>query len=120
MLVKQISIQNLSDDILIIMDLAIPCGLILNELITNAVKHAFVDTENGLIIVSAKKNSDSINLSVQDNGIAYQDIDNFKNTFGLGLNLVHNLVRQIDGTISFKYENGLNVTISFPQEKKFC
>jgi len=110
---QNISIENSSDNILINMDAAVPCGLIINELIVNAVKHAF-DDSGGTIKVSVTRRSDLVVLSVEDDGISYPHMDSFQDSFGLGLSLVDNLVKQINGTITFENGNGMKIHVEFP------
>ncbi|WP_017653396.1 sensor histidine kinase [Fortiea contorta] len=83
-------------------DTAIPCGLIINELISNALKHAFNNREQGDIYVNfSKLYTDKYSLSISDNGIGLpKDIDYYKNQ-SLGLQLVWNLVEQLEGSITF-------------------
>ena len=77
---------------------AIPCGLIVNELITNYLKHAIPDNINGEITIDLLKIDDKYVLNIDDNGVGFPDNIDYKNTESLGLQLVTSLVDQIDGT----------------------
>lgn len=79
-------------------DMAIPCGLILNELITNALTHAFPNGESGEIHVGLRRNAVGVcELSVRDSGIGVPSNIVIEGSKTLGLRLVRSLTRQIDG-----------------------
>jgi PAS domain S-box-containing protein len=99
-------------------DLAIPCGLIINELISNSFKYAFPDNRKGSIKIDLKSvdNNDYL-LIISDNGIGFpKDVD-FKNTKSLGLQLVNTLVGQIDGSIAMQNHSGTTYTIRFAKRE---
>ncbi len=93
---------------------AIPCGLIINELITNAFKHGFTKGGQGTInVVMHYKNDDEIELIIANDGKPFPiDID-FRNTQSLGLQLVTSLVQQIDGEIELDRDGETKFTILF-------
>lgn len=94
---------------------AIPCGLIINELVSNTMKHAFPEDKMGDINIEFHSKDKNLILSVQDNGVGFpQDID-FKNTESLGLSIVNSLVGQIDGEIEMVVNGGTKFTITFPE-----
>ena len=96
------------------LDQAVPSGLIMNELITNSLKYAFANnsTDNKLFI-SMKETNNIIELRVRDNGIGLPNNYSFENSETLGLQLVFTLVDQLDASISFVNENGIDFLISF-------
>jgi len=94
------------DEIYFDVDTAIPCGLIVNELITNCLKHAFPGDDKGEICIELLKTDDKHVLNVKDNGVGFPEDIDFKNTKSLGLQLVNNLVSQVDGTIELDGSNG--------------
>lgn len=100
------------EDISLNMDKAIPCGLIINELVTNSVKHAFPDGEGTVTIRLASKDGE-IQLIVADDGIGFPENLDFKNTDTLGLKLVNILVHQIEGEITLKRNRGTIFEIIF-------
>jgi len=102
------------DEVSLSMRTSIPCGLIINELVTNAIKHAF-GPEGGTINVELQDLGDgSIFLSVADNGRGLQeDPESLKDGDTLGLRLVHILVKQLNGTLKTTSDNGLRFEISF-------
>jgi PAS domain S-box-containing protein len=94
-------------------DDAIPCGLIINELVTNALKHAFPKKRSGAIVVEVKKQRGTrVRLSIRDNGVGLKKRP--AESASLGLTLVHALTEQLKGTIVFGKTQGTSVTIEFP------
>jgi PAS domain S-box-containing protein len=102
--------------ILIGMDTAIPCGLILNELITNSIKHAFNECE-GEIKIDFYLEKGSYILICSDNGVGFPEDIDFKETTTLGMQLVRSLVKQLDGIIELYRGNGTKFTIKFKELK---
>ncbi len=92
-------------------DRAIACGLLVNELVANALKHAFPD-EEGLIVIRLDQHEDTIELIVRDQGIGLPLVlpDEIPK---LGLRLVHRLVAQLDGTLHVDRHRGTTVSIRF-------
>lgn len=95
-------------------DKAISCGLIVNELITNALKHAFPDGAGGRIRVELRRQSGGwVTLCVRDSGIG-KPLQFDEPTISLGTQLVKTLTGQLQGTIATSLEGGTSVTIRFP------
>jgi PAS domain S-box-containing protein len=116
----EISIEIAVEDVLLGLDTAIPCGLILNELITNSVKHAFIHRRRGKIIIMFRQDKDRhvYVLTYRDNGIGLPEGIELANPVSLGLSLVKNLTDQIDGTLQMvPSDGGLCFQISFPMNK---
>jgi len=101
-------------DVSLPIETSIPCGLILNELVSNALKHAFPEGRGGEVNISMKAEGDHFTLTVQDNGIGFPEAVDFQNTQSLGLELVNLLVGQINGTIDLQVDGGTTFTITFP------
>jgi PAS domain S-box-containing protein len=80
---------------------AVPCGLIINELISNSLKHGFPDGRSGEISVRVSSEEGRITLQVADNGVGMPAGLDSRNTESLGLQLVNLLARQLRGSISF-------------------
>ncbi len=95
------------------LDTGISCGLIVNELISNALKYAFVKQDEGQIVVSLEKKGKSHVLIVEDNGAGFPSTVDYRNTHSLGLQLVLGLVDQIDGEIQLKKGGGTKFIITF-------
>lgn len=97
-------------------DTAIPCGLIINELVSNALKYAFPDQDCGEIKVKVTQDSQqSISLTIADNGMGLPHEFNVEQTQTLGLRMVKTLTRQISGTLTVSQEAGTSFNIHFPQ-----
>jgi len=95
---------------------AIPCGMILTELVTNALKHAYNNNKgNGLLkITCTKSEAGNFDIVVKDNGIGLPDNIDIHNSESSGLQLITILTSQIDGKISVHTENGTEFRINFP------
>ena len=94
-------------------DIAIPCGLIVNELVSNAFKHAFPKRSDGTITVEIKDEKTRYVVSVEDDGIGLPEGFNLNSFNSLGLEIVCSLVEQLDGQITFESnpETKFNITI---------
>lgn len=103
---RDITTRFTLDDIRLDVDTAIPCGLIINELVTNSLKHAFPDRRNGELSIFFTKSGSSLTLKVEDNGIGLPDNFDHKQTGTLGLQLVNALTRQLRGNVQFLSDNG--------------
>ena len=96
-------------------DQAVPCGLIVSELVSNAIKHAFPEARQGEILVELILEApDSITLRVIDNGIGLPDALKLDEVQSVGLSLVNALVRQLGGTLDIRREAGTLFEIHFP------
>lgn len=89
------------DDIHLPVDAAVPCGLIVNELVTNSIKHAFAGRERGSLAISAASHGEGVVLRIEDDGVGMPPDFDMNTTETLGLQLVTNLVRQLRGTLTF-------------------
>ncbi|MBF0540774.1 MAG: PAS domain S-box protein [Nitrospirae bacterium] len=110
-----ITLKVTSDEILLNIETAIPCGLIINEIITNSLKYAFPDNRKGEIIINFYcKEDNNLSLIIGDNGIGLpKDID-FTKTKSLGLSLINNLAkRQLDGLCEIVNNKGVVYMITF-------
>ncbi len=100
------------------LDLAIPCGLIINEIISNTLKYAFIDkSENAEITLKMQTKGENIRLTIGDNGIGLPQHINYRNTESLGLQLVVTLTDQINGVINIDTKKGTIYTIEFKQNQ---
>ncbi len=96
---------------------AVPCGIIINELVTNAWKHAFEDGSGGTVTITLGRKEDTlIRLSVQDNGSGLPPGFSLDNASSLGLQLVSILTTQIDGELHIDSEGGTAITVYFPEK----
>jgi two-component sensor histidine kinase len=110
----RISIEIEVSDIILGIDDAIPCGLIVNELVTNSFKYAFPYNRKGeLKVIMGIDNDDLVTLHVADNGPGLPQGLDFRNTETLGLQLVNLLVKQLKGRLELKDGPGTAFDIIF-------
>jgi two-component sensor histidine kinase/CheY-like chemotaxis protein len=99
--------------IMLSINTAIPCGLIVNEILTNSIKYAFPGNRKGEIQISLHAENKMVYLKIQDNGIGMQKDGDMKKIKTLGLKLIQILTAQIDGNIKISNESGTTYTLSF-------
>lgn len=106
------------EDLMLDLDRAIPCGLMINELVANSLKYAFPTGQAGKISIHLRlKDNELVELVVADDGIGLPVEFDIKNSNTLGLQLIHILTRQLSGSLSVrKGEGGAQFTIIFPLE----
>jgi PAS domain S-box-containing protein len=97
------------------LDSSIPAGLIINEIITNAIKHAFPGTRQGLITFTLRTENNFVFLELKDDGVGFAPGVDFENSHSLGLQLVNTLIEQIEAELKFKTEadKGTEVFVTF-------
>ncbi|HEU4613108.1 MAG TPA: histidine kinase dimerization/phosphoacceptor domain -containing protein [Kofleriaceae bacterium] len=96
------------------LDRAISCGVIVNELVTNAIVHAFPEDRKGKITIRVAQVDDTIGLTVDDDGIGMPSDFRIEGASTFGLTLVHALTAQLDGTITRLPSEGTAIRVSFP------
>jgi PAS domain S-box-containing protein len=108
--------MEITPDLKVGLDQAIPCGLVLNELITNAARHAYPDQSGGAVRIEARQKENGwIEILVRDWGRGLPPDLDWRKAGTLGLSLVRSLVeRQLLGSIEAKTDNGAAVTFTFP------
>ena len=98
-------------------EIAVPCGLIVNELITNSLKYAFHKLEKGEITLKFYMSGNNAELILEDNGTGLPDYVDLSNPTGFGLKLVSILTEQLDGTVQVNKNKGTKFIITFPLEE---
>ncbi len=119
----RIHIEVHVDHVSLDLDRAIPCGLIINELVSNALKYAFPENRSGRITVRLTSNSDqNYTLAVEDDGVGLPPDLDLGKIKSLGLQLVNDLVRQLSGSIVIEKAPGagffIRFTAKFPQAQR--
>ena len=110
----QVKISLELSDVKLGIGTAIPCGLIVNELVSNALKHAFPNGKAGRIRIGLESASaGTVRLSVFDDGVGLPEGLDFRSTQSLGLQLVCTLVKQLGGTIELEQEWGTGFRMAF-------
>ena len=107
-----------ADSLLLNLETAIPCGLLINELITNSFKYAFPESRSGTIAIQINcDRHENINLIVRDDGIGIPENLDWQNTSSLGLRLVNILAEQLEADIALDRQNGTSFHLVFRELK---
>lgn len=116
---NKIDIHIDCDNIVLNVNQAVPCALILNEAISNAIEHAFPDQEKGTIWVKFKKKDNRILVSIKDDGIGIPDSVLESKKPSMGMTIIQTLVKQLNAEKEFSNNNGTELKFSFnPQDVK--
>ncbi|HOP65234.1 MAG TPA: PAS domain S-box protein [Spirochaetota bacterium] len=91
----------------------LPLGLILNEIITNAINHAYPDTSDGEIVIGCKSEGEKVTIGVSDNGIGRREREHNEESYMMGLDLVKKLTRDIGGELLIENKSGTQVYLTF-------
>jgi two-component sensor histidine kinase len=112
---KDVEIRVQTGNLSLDVNNAVPCGLIINELVTNALKHAFAGNRRGLITIEFREVDDRTRrLTVEDDGDGLPDDFDVRDTKSLGIVIVKQLIDQIDGVLSIVRGKGTKFQITFP------
>lgn len=115
---NDVSISVDMDPVALDVNVGIPCGLIVNELVSNSLKYAFPEGRKGTIRVGININSEGdYVLFVEDNGIGFPAGIDFRNTRSLGMQLVNMLTLQIHGSIELSVTEQTKFSITFPRQE---
>lgn len=114
---QNIDLEMRTEQLNLTINQSIPCGLIVNELVTNSLKHAFPSSETGTVRFSLEERNGEVYLSVSDDGIGIGNDLDLKKLDTMGLTLVRTLVNQLQGDLEVKGENGTTFTITFQKRK---
>jgi PAS domain S-box-containing protein len=116
---NQVRLETEFGDVTLDINSAVPCGLILNELISNALKHAFPAGRKGVLTIRLRRRKDgAVELRIADNGVGFPKGLDFRRTESLGLQIVNLLVGQLEGTIKLAGKNGTVFTVAFREMKQ--
>ncbi|MBE7168986.1 MAG: sensor histidine kinase [Williamsia sp.] len=116
---SQILFQVIVDPVELDLSQAIPLGLILNEVITNAIKYAFADRKAGTILIQMSALDDEmILLLLKDNGVGWPAGMDVNKTSSMGIRLVNGLAKQLNARLSMEGKNGVRVELAFKAMKK--
>ena len=99
---KKVDVHYDLDKIHLNINQAVPCSLIVNEVVTNCLKHAFNDQGTGEIEISLKKSGDKVNFIISDNGVGFSDPVDKANSGSIGLELIQTLTKQLEGEYFYK------------------
>jgi PAS domain S-box-containing protein len=107
-----LDIDNISFNI----NKTIPLGLLINEIVSNSFKYAFLNMTEGKISVFLKKKGESYTLTISDNGVSMPEDLDIENTNSLGLHLVNALISQLHGKLELNRKNGTSFEVEFNLE----
>jgi two-component sensor histidine kinase len=110
---QNITISSAVDTINLDMDYLVPCGLIVNEIIANSIKYAFVEDTSGHISIEASSDEDSCILIIKDTGVGFPEDFKIESSQSLGMQLIQGLTKQIKGTVALTSNPGACYTIIF-------
>jgi two-component system, sensor histidine kinase PdtaS len=108
-----------SDNVAFDLDTAMPCGLLINEIVSNSLKYAFPDGQEGKIIIRLEISGENkIRITVQDNGKGIPEEFDLKNPTTLGLQLIDALTSQLNGDVEMHRNGGtvFNITFTYPRQ----
>jgi two-component sensor histidine kinase/HAMP domain-containing protein len=106
---------DIRQEVRLVLEKAIPCGLLINELMVNSFKHAFPDGRRGTITVSMDREPDgTVSLRVADDGVGVADLAGARKPRSIGFTLVESLAAQLGGTVEFSGEGGFRSEFRFP------
>ena len=109
----QVRIENSCDDFVLSADKLQPVGIIVNELLTNAMKYAFVGRTDGAIRVSATLKGNLVSIELKDNGVGIVESVDFENSTGFGFLLIRGLAQQLNGRVRFERGGGTRAILEF-------
>ncbi len=113
-----VQLETEFEDVTLDIASAMPCGLLLNELISNALKHAFPENWTGRVRIGLKhRPAGLIEIRVADDGVGFPEDLDFAKAESFGLQIVNLLVRQLDATIELDRTNGTAFTVTFRELK---
>jgi len=114
-----ISLNYKLKDVYVLIDVAVPLGLVLNEIITNVYHHAFPNNRNGEILLHLfREENGTINIRIEDNGIGFPSEFNPEEADTIGLSTVFSLVEyQLTGEVKYKNDNGVKWHIKFRDDQ---
>lgn len=108
------------DEIFLDLDQAIPCGLIINELVSNALKYAYQGREKGKLTIALTEEKGLVKMRIEDDGVGLPDDFKYENSESLGIYLVYALVEQLDAKIQVdsKRNKGTRFLITFEKQEQ--
>ncbi len=113
---ERIQLELETEPIFVNIETATPCGLIVNELVSNSLKHAFPNEKTGKIQVCCYQNEEKrIYLKIKDNGIGFPQNRDFRNTNSMGFQVVCTLIRQLKGSIQIDRTEGTTFDLNFTE-----
>ncbi|MCX6684553.1 MAG: PAS domain S-box protein, partial [Methanoregula sp.] len=113
----KVTLEITGENIMLDINTAIPMGLVMNELLSNALKHAFPGDRKGTIRIDARETEGRLDISLADDGVGLPEGFDYATSPSLGLRLVHILIEQLSGTIELKKERGTTFNIVVKEKR---
>lgn len=110
---KNITVENNFDDVQLNINQAVPVGLIVNEIMANAIDHGFDRKQSGTIKITMHQIDEKIHIQIKDDGNGLSENVDFQKSEGTGSAIIEALTQQIDGALTVEQDGGLNVKLIF-------
>lgn len=110
---KRFSVETEIADIELTINQAVPFALLVNEVVTNSFKHAFQEQEEGTIRISVQLEEDKLHARISDNGAGLPEDFSVQESESLGMTLINNFIKQLDGDFEIGSDNGAYVDLTF-------
>jgi PAS domain S-box-containing protein len=111
----EISCKINPEEVFLPVDQALPCALVVNEILSNAYKHAFKGRKKGIIEISALQENGQIRITIRDNGVGLPDNFDIDRSNSLGITLIRTIVQhQLKGSLMFMSQDGTKISMEFP------
>lgn len=110
---KNIRVESNFDEVQLNINQAVPVGLIMNEILANALEHGFKDKQSGTIKMAMHQIDEKVHIQVKDDGSGFPGNIDFQESNGTGSAIISSLIQQIDGELSVKQQNGLTLKLIF-------
>jgi two-component sensor histidine kinase len=111
---NRIRVEHEIEDIRLDVDRMIPIGIMANEILSNALKHAFGNNTEGAIRLEFSRNQDTITLRIHDNGLGVPADFKYETSRSFGMRMIHSLAKKIDAEVTYASQNGTLVTVRVP------
>jgi PAS domain S-box-containing protein len=115
---QKIRLSVNSDEVQLPIEIALPCGMILNELLTNIFKYAYPNGQSGAAVVKITRRDTGIQLQVTDDGVGLPDTVDVTTPTSFGMQLINNLAAQVKGTVQYEQDHGTKVTVTIDLPEK--
>lgn len=103
------------ESLMLSIEQAVPCGLLIQELVSNAIKHAFPNGENGTIFISLHRQDEQLRLIVRNTGVPFPREIDIERADTMGLDLINTFTQQLQGVLELDRKYGATFTITFPK-----
>ena len=110
---RPIELETRIQDIYLDMDTLVPLGLIINEMVSNTLKHAFEEDQSGKLSISLEQMTDHFTLEISDNGSSLNDLEALEKSASFGMSMIQAFVQKMNGQIRLLETEGTTFQIQF-------